>query len=114
MATAPTPECGPDEHLEMGYPYCCGICVPNEQCLLDATTNAGADCPAIDACPAGQHIEIGAACCPTCVADPVGCYSTQDCASGQTCSTERGDCQLPPGCADGSSVCIAVCYGECL
>jgi hypothetical protein len=138
--SAAPPTCESGFHLEMRYPYCCGACVPddqcwtqppackddggclptevcaNGQCMPASNANPAAPaiaCPAV-ACAAGQHAEPGPGCCPLCVPDPTPCTGGSECATGFECSTKYGDCKSAPGCDPSSSACVSVCYGICV
>lgn len=107
--TVHAPVCSPGTHYEFGYPYCCGVCVPDDRCWTDADS-----CLAVDCAP-GMHCIIGPKCEPRCVPDLALCAASADCAPGQTCTTERGDCLPPPGCDPQAGVgCIDLCYGVCV
>ncbi len=118
---APAIACELGMHVEYRYPYCCGVCVPDDVCAYvasGATPTGDAPvlvCPEIG-CAFGFHPEIDpATCCPTCVPDVAnGCLSSNECALGFYCSTEDGVCAPPPGCDPIDNACAGICYGECL
>ncbi len=129
------PQCGPDERLEFGFPYCCGICVPAEECLFeppkctatgacadpDLTCVAGlclpdeADCP-VPACDEGAGIAPGPGCCPVCAPQIRYCTERSQCEPDERCTTELGDCRLDPDCesdAASGAECSNECFGNC-
>jgi len=116
------PDCGADFHLEDFYPYCCGVCVPNNPCAFAEGMTAPPDnapvwtCGEV-LCAPGYHQEVDTAtCCSICVPDMDGaCTSNYDCAFGEYCTVEDDVCNMPPECGDpsGNGGCAGVCYGEC-
>ncbi len=106
--TTVPPSCGVGFHLDWSYPYCCGVCVPDDICayITDPANNGGTTyyCPETS-CAAGYHAEAGADCCPVCVRDL--CNSNDQCQSGEHCSTAEGDCLQP-------DPTISSCYGQCV
>ncbi|MEL6544325.1 MAG: hypothetical protein AAFQ82_06845, partial [Myxococcota bacterium] len=132
--TAP-PVCGPDERLEIGFPFCCGICVPADQCLFEPfecdpagscgptdelacvsglCLPAGAACPEVS-CDSDSEIVPGPGCCPTCAPKARYCTASEQCVDGELCTTEFGECQLDPACEDGNTdmPCSPECFGVC-
>ncbi len=105
--------CEPGFHTEFGYPYCCGICVPDDDCW----TASAEQCFAVDCAP-GYHCEVGPACEPLCLPDDPSCYGDMDCGPEEFCSTSWGDCFMPPECEPDSSGdpvdCVTVCAGYCV
>ena len=91
---APPPECGPGTHLEMDYPNCCGVCVPdNQRCeepdpsLTCRTTG----------CDDGFRCEE----LPLTVCVPSECFCDPE--SGEWICTD--DCRAPMGCVPQTLSC---------
>jgi hypothetical protein len=104
---AAPPTCATGSHVDFTYPYCCGVCVPDDLCayMQSGATNMGvAACPAV-ACASGFHSAVGVDCCPVCVGDL--CVASEQCGAGQHCSNQDGACLHP-------DPTISACYGECV
>ncbi len=99
-------DCEPGSHLEFDFPFCCGVCVP------DDCTTACSD----TACGPDHTCEVGPDCGAICVPAERYCAGDYECASGEICSVVLGDCMADPDCFDdsGASTCPAVCFGVCL
>lgn len=133
---AGAPTCGPGERLEFGYPYCCGICVPTEECRFEPprcgasgacenpelTCVAGLCLPvdnacAVPACDADSEIVAGPGCCPVCAPIARFCTDRAQCRADERCTTELGDCRLDPDCgsdaSSGADECGNECFGIC-
>ncbi|MEM6730111.1 MAG: hypothetical protein AAF658_01070 [Myxococcota bacterium] len=133
--------CEADERLEFGFPYCCGVCVPANECLFGPRAcENDADCGSpnlrclngfcfglsdgsapINACPpancgSDEQVISGPNCCPVCAPQDRSCTQTVECESGERCTVEFGDCQLDPACGkDASSPdCSQECFGICV
>lgn len=71
-------ECPAGQHLQFGYPYCCGTCVPDDECWVQPNAcQADVDCGVGGAC-------IGGGCI---YSDPtrIACNADSDCGSGGVC-----------------------------
>ncbi len=103
--------CDPGYHPDFSYPYCCGVCVP-DQPSCDATGAPHAGCLFVE-CAQGYHEEIDPlTCCPACYPDSRACLADTECAAGQRCDVSY--CEPAPGCDPVTEVCVTLCYGTCV